>query len=301
MKGDTCMGHEYDKIVSGILCPGDISKVREAVCIQTEKVYDQVKEKDCVEDARVYFKNPELAQQIINLAINVKIKEAEILDVYSNVEPIPFKRGFFTVDIKYFIRVTLEFFIPRRPFGVQIVTVNGLVLFDKKVILFGSEGGVRIFKSKDVDHIDLKHPRGVQDNLPTAKVEVAEPIGLTAKIVEHHEHCYRDDESLELLSQSILDQLGDDRLEEQLQKCDIGEFRNNNSEKRVLASVGLFSIIKLVRYVQLLIPAFDFCVPNKSGIASTDEEPCNIFDTIDFPVDEFFPPQIFDFPGAEEE
>jgi hypothetical protein len=301
MKGETCMGHELNQIVSGTLCPGDISKVREAVCIQTEKVYDQVKEKDCVEDARVFFRNPEAVQPIINNAINVKIKDADILNVFTNVEPVPFKRGFFTVDIKFFIRVTLQFFIPRAPFGVQIVTINGLIVFDKKVILFGSEGGVKIFKSKDVDYIDLQHPKGIQDNLPTAKVEVADPIALTAKIVRQHDH-FRDEENyFSAIPESILDLLGDDRVEEQLTRLEITDMRcdpDEDDERIVLASVGLFSIIKMVRNVQLLIPAFDFCVPNRSGIASTDEEPCAIFDTIDFPVDEFFPPQIFDFPGA---
>jgi len=224
------------------------------------------------------------------------------LNVFTNVEPVPFKRGFFTVDIKFFIRVTLEFFIPRSPFGIQIVTVNGLIVFDKKVILFGSEGGVKIFKSKDVDFINLEHPKGIQDNLPIAKVEVADPLALTAKIVNHHENCRDEEQYFSTLPESILDLLGDDRIEDQLTRLEINDMRHDPDDERiVLASVGLFSIIKLVRNVQLLIPAFDFCVPNKSGIASTDEDPCNIFDTIDFPVDEFFPPQIFDFPGALDE
>jgi hypothetical protein len=69
----------------------------------------------------------------------------------------------------------------------------------------------------------------------------------------------------------------------------------------VFATVGLFSIIKLVRFVQLLIPAFDFCVPNKECVSATEENPCELFETIEFPFDEFFPPQIFDFPGALEQ
>ena len=70
--------------------------------------------------------------------------------------------------------------------------------------------------------------------------------------------------------------------------------------KRVFVTVGLFSIIKLARYVQLLIPAFNFCFPNKECIAATEENPCELFETIQFPFDEFFPPQKFDFPGAVE-
>ena len=36
--------------------------------------------------------------------------------------------------------------------------------------MFGSEGEIKIFKSKDVDEISLHNPRGVKDNLPTAKI-----------------------------------------------------------------------------------------------------------------------------------
>ena len=68
----------------------------------------------------------------------------------------------------------------------------------------------------------------------------------------------------------------------------------------VVGSLGLFSIIMLVRLVQLLFPAFNFCYPNKECIASTNEEPCEIFDTIEFPLDQFFPPQKFDFPAEDE-
>src|SRR5690606_37558127 len=71
--------------------------------------------------------------------------------------------------------------------------------------------------------------------------------------------------------------------------------------REVQATIGLFSIIKLVRVVQLLIPAFDFCVPSKTCVASTEDEPCDLFDTIEFPVEEFFPPQRFEFAGAEED
>jgi len=49
------------------------------------------------------------------------------------------------------------------------------------------------------------------------------------------------------------------------------------------------------------VPAFDFCVPMKRCIASTDQDPCELFETIEFPVSEFFPPQMFDFPGALEQ
>ncbi len=258
------MGHEHERIVSGLICPNDLSKVREAVCVQTEKIYDSCKEKDCIEDARVFFKHPHKVQRIIDAAMNVKIRRAEVVDVFADVEPVPFKRGFFTVDVKFFIRVTLDFFVPRMHGGTKIVTVHGLILFDKKVILFGSEGGVKIFKAHFVEH-GIDQPirnRLQQDNLPISKVEVAEPIALNARIVERceeHHHCF------EPLTRTLSDLLGDDGTDDEVEEVEMEDEdtrHHHHEEKRVVASVGLFSIIKLVRLVQLLIPAFDFCVPN---------------------------------------
>ena len=56
-------------------------------------------------------------------------------------------------------------------------------------------------------------------------------------------------------------------------------------------TIGQFSIIRLERDTQLLIPAYDYCMPDKEcpGVAS-DEDPCMLFSRIRFPVEEFFLP-----------
>jgi len=295
-----------DKIVPGKICGNDLSKIREAVCVQVEKVYDSCKEKDCIENAKVLFKDTKAIRYIINNAINVKCRKAEVIDVYSDIESVPFKRGFYTVDVKFFIRVTLDFFLPNGagPAGTRIVTKKGLVVFDKKVILFGSEGNVKIFKSyfeKNCGDMAIKS-RLQQDNLPIAKVEVAEPICLNAQIEDLIDKLFEDCCCIDSLNRDIADLLDDNDDDE---FPDIAEDDDTRSQgriprRRVVVTIGLFSIIKLVRLVQLLIPAFDFCVPNKQCIAATDENPCELFETIEFPVDEFFPPQKMDFPGAME-
>ena len=43
---------------------------------------------------------------------------------------------------------------------------------------------------------------------------------------------------------------------------------------------------------QLLIPTFDYCIPTKSCpnvSGAADENPCEVFSQIDFPMDAFFP------------
>lgn len=296
------MSYNHDKVLPGLICEKDLCKIKEAVCIQVEKIYDSCKEKDCIEDARVLFKDPDKIHWIICHAINVKARRAEVIKVFSDVEAVPFKRGFYTVDVKFFIKVTLDFFVPRQNGGIRIITVPGIVLFDKKVILFGSEGNVKIFKSHFVDHgIDKPVDSALQqDNLPISKVEVAEPITLNAKIIEVLENSCDDgcDRHVpqtisELLEDVDFDEADFDRGSDDERQLVIG--------RRIVATIGLFSIIKLARFVQLLIPAFDFCIPNKQCVAATDEDACGLFDTIDFPIDEFFPPQKADFPGALED
>lgn len=72
----------------------------------------------------------------------------------------------------------------------------------------------------------------------------------------------------------------------------------NEGVRNVFVSLGLFTIVKLERNVQLLIPAYDFCIPEKECVASTVDDPCNIFENISFPVDEFFPPRQGCFEGG---
>lgn len=301
------MGHNHEQVVAGLICERDLARIREAVCIQVEKIYDSCRDKDCIENARVLFKNPEYVQRLLRRAINVKCRRAEVMDVFTDVEEVPFKRGFYTVDVKFFIKVSLDFFIPRNNGGTRIVSKHGVIIFSKKVVLFGSEGNVKIFKS----HFEEEYNRNKgtaalqQDNQPIAKVEVAEPIALNARIEDILDKFFDDCGMGDQLPRAVMEGL-EDETEEDIEYDDdrgidnVGGIEGRLPLRRVVVTIGLFSIIKLARLVQLLIPAFDFCVPNKECIASTDENPCELFDTIEFPVNEFFPPQKFDFPGAVE-
>ena len=63
---------------------------REAVCIHTDKVYDSCRDKDCLENIRVYLTNA--CQDIVDRAINVKCTKAEIIWVFSEVERSKYKK-----------------------------------------------------------------------------------------------------------------------------------------------------------------------------------------------------------------
>lgn len=240
--------------------------VCQGVCISTNLVYDSCRDRDCIKDARVFFS--EAAQEVVNRAINVKIKRSEIIWVYSNVEEMPFNKGFFTVDIKYFIKVNLDIF---TMVGVPAET-EGLAVFDKKVILFGSEGKIKSFTSK------FNPETGISDmwernNLPEAKVQVAEPVALSVKIAKSEECA-----------------VCCENIPETICSCFGGTLITENSDKNILVTLGLFTIVTLERSVELKLNSADFCVPDKECKKISEENPCRVFETISFPVDEFYPP-----------
>ena len=244
-------------------------------------------DKDCLEDVRVYL--TQCGQEIVDRAINVKCTKAEVIWIFSDIESVPFNRGFYSIDLKYFFKITLQVFT-----GVGKPTlVEGLSVFNKRVILFGSEGNAKIFSSKYKQNA-FDAQLWKKTNMPYAVVEVVEPITLGAKLVDvrNDKHCCcscDDDFDLASVPDSVC-KIFDDALV-------IG-----GECKRVFVSLGVFSIVKLERRVQLLIPSYDYCVPSKECVGATDDNPCDLFDRIEFPMDEFYPPEKCAFlaPGEDD-
>jgi hypothetical protein len=70
----------------------------------------------------------------------------------------------------------------------------------------------------------------------------------------------------------------------------MGEEVSLSPESRLwYVTLGQFSIIRLERDTQLVIPVYDYCFPEKECEGGTDDDPCTIFGRIRFPVEEFFP------------
>ena len=61
--------------------------------------------------------------------------------------------------------------------------------------------------------------------------------------------------------------------------------------RRLYVTLGQFSIIRLERDVQLLVPTFDYSIPTKECCDNLGcaEDPCEMFSRIAFPVQQFYP------------
>lgn len=248
---------------------GGTRYLKEPVCIHTKKIYDCCRSKECIRDARVYLTR--CSQEILDRAINVRTKCVKLVWVYIDVEPIEFNKGFYSVEIKYFYDVTSEAFCGiGKPYEL-----HGLAFYTKKVILFGSEGSVRIFSS-DYMPCESDVQNTEKSNLPKATVEVVNPIALGLKVCEKNNY--------------ISDCCALQELPEVICGCFEDELLFDNDSKRMYVTIGQFSLVRLERETQLLVPAYDFCVPEKE-CGNVSEDPCDIFQRFTFPVDEFFPPE----------
>jgi len=250
----------------------DTDCIKEAVCIHTRKIFDSCKDKDCIEDLRFYPTAE--SQRYIENAVSVRARSAELLYVSTSVEEVTFNRGFYTIDLRYFYKITGEAFALVNK-GTEI---TGLAVFDKRVILFGSEGNAKIFTSDTVigglDGHCLQ-----KTNLPICVVEAVDPIILSMKLVEVCDQSY--DCDMSDIPDCIRDAFG----------C---ELIVSGDSRRVYVTLGQFSIVRLERDSQLLMPAYDYCLPEKECVGSNDDDPCSLFSKIGFPVDEFFPPDTLE-------
>ena len=104
---------------------------REAVCIDTRRIYDACGDRDCCRNLQVAF--PAEAQTIVEDASAIKARRAEVIGVYFEVEPVAFNRGFYSVDMTYFFKVHLAAYTSA---AAAPEPVEGLAVFCKKVILF---------------------------------------------------------------------------------------------------------------------------------------------------------------------
>lgn len=254
-----------DRVIPG---PVDgTAGIREAVCVHTRKVFDSCRDKDCVEDLPVY---PTTASQpTVLAATSIRPRACELLGVQLDVDEISFNRGFYTVDVRYWYKIRGEAY-------PSSMAVEGLAFFDKRVILFGSEGSSKQFSSLD----DEARADFEASGLPIAVVDAVDPIALRMGLAEQGE-------------------AGPLEIPEYIRNSFDSPIVTEGGTRRWLVTLGQFSIIRLERAVQLLLPSYDYCMPDKECVGSSEDDPCTMFGRIRFPVEEFYPPD--DVPGTDTE
>lgn len=241
---------------------------KEAVCIDAGRVFDSCCDRDCLEDLRVYFS--EAGQGTINEAVSVKIKSAEAVYALIDVEPVNLNRGCYSCDITFFFLITLDVYTAGSNCPTEI---RGISLFNKKAVLYGGEGNVRTFSNlnptESCPDVCGRRP----SNAPRCIVQTVDPIALSARLGEVTGIF----DNVGLVPECITEYIG-------------GDIITNlpDGSTAVYITLGLFTIVQLIRNVQVLVPVYDYCIPEKQCDCSV-VEPCDVFRKIQFPTEDFFP------------
>jgi hypothetical protein len=257
---------------------------RDSVCVDVNRIFDSCRDKDCFENTRVFL--TESGQDIIDKTTNVRVKCAHVVWTQLTVEPVQFNRGFYQVIVRFYVRCVFEGCVyPGKPQEFE-----GIAACEKKVILFGSEGCVSIFRSEPGAAGFCGVPNNGQrgTNLPVAVCEVADPVVLDIDICEkkrpHEFFCC----------------CGVDEIPENVCGCTNGSLTDPYDDGKLLfATLGFFSVIRIERPCQFIINATEYSVPDKECITPEENDPCALFRKMAFPVSEFSPPSYRQLGGRE--
>ncbi|HCH28252.1 MAG TPA: hypothetical protein DEW35_01970 [Ruminococcaceae bacterium] len=247
----------------------DSSRIREAVCINADRVYDSCCDRDCLEDLRVFF--TEETQALVNNAASVKITDSNVLNVSIDVEPISFNKGYYACDLTFTFLNDLDLYTSPNEIPAS---VKGVSSFTKKVILYGGEGNVKVFTSDDNTVAPTPRLIGENTNGPKCVLQCVDPVALTSRLAEGST------DYPNVFFPAIVEEYLGGPVDTQPTEDDTA----------VYATLGLFTIVQLIRDVQMVVPVYDFYIPEKQCDDILDT-PCDVFRKIDFPTGEFFPPE----------
>ena len=251
----------------GVRCaPEDL---RQALSIHTRKITDSCRDKDCIEDLRVYLTSG--SQALLDSAASAKVRCAELIDTYIDVEPVAFDRNHYCIDVTFFYRILADAVVGNaRP-----ATLYGLAVFSKRAVLCGEDSRAHIYTSDT----RIGGPDGMSRsgaNRPTAVVEVLDPMVLSSKVMQT---CDCKETCAAQLPEGIVC-----RFDENLVL--------SGENRRLYVTLGQFSIIRLERSVQLVVPVLDYSMPTKEccdALGGCAEDPCEMFSRIPFPQEQFAP------------
>ena len=248
----------------------DPQDLQQAMSIHTRKITDSCRDKDCIEDLRVYLTRG--SQTLLDTAASTRVRCAELLYTYIDVEPVAFDRNHYCIDVTFYYRILADATIGNtRP-----ATLYGLAVFTKRAVLCGEDSRAHIYRSDT----RLCGPDGASRsfaNRPTAVVEVLDPMVFSSKVREVCECKCQEDVSLQI-PEGIRD-LFDDALVQ------------SGERRRLFVTLGQFSIVRLERDAQLIVPVLDYSIPTKECCETPGcaEDPCEVFSRIPFPTQQFAP------------
>ncbi len=246
---------------------------RENICIDSYRILDSCKDKDCFADTRVLL--TDYGQEILEKSGSVRVTGTHVVYTDIVVDPVKFNRGFYQISIRYFTKITCEACVGLG----KSQEIEGIAVNEKKVVLYGGEGNVNIFRSAELPGEFCSWNSGgeaVVSGKPSVVVEVVDPIALAVKVKERGFapsvcSCCCAEEVPSFVVQGIHGNL-----------CDPA-----GAMRHLYVTLGFFSVIRVERPAQFLVSATEYAIPDKVCSMAEEEDPCAVFAKMSFPVNEF--------------
>ena len=247
----------------------DARDIQQCMSIHTRKITDSCRDKDCIEDLRVYLTSN--SQAILESAATARVRCAELITTGIDVEPVAFDGHHYCIDLTFYYRILADAMVS----GSRPAALQGLAVFSKRAVLCGEDSRAHIYRSNTrLGRFD--GPATLFANLPAAIVEVLDPMVLSSRVKEA-DPCGCDTGSIQI--PDCIRDLYEDPL----------VLAGGN--RQLLVTLGQFSIIRLERDAQLVVPVLDYAIPCKECCDNpgSSEDPCEMFSRIPFPAQEFSP------------
>jgi len=244
--------------------------LQESLSIHTRKITDSCRDKDCIEDLRVYLTTG--SQTLLDTAAGAKVRCADLLHTYIDVEPVAFDRNHYCIDVTFYYRILADATVGNcRP-----ASLYGLAVFSKRAVLCGEDSCSHIFSS-DTRISEADGISSYSANRPTAVVEVLDPMVLSSKVKDVCDCGCKETTAVQI--PSYIRAMFDD------------ELVLSGDRRRLFVTLGQFSIVRLERDVQLVVPVLDYSIPTKDccDAIGCSEDPCEMFSRIPFPTAQFTP------------
>ncbi len=253
-----------------------------AVCVETNRILDSCRDRDCYENVKVFL--TDVGQEIIEHTTQVRVKDACIAWTYIGIDPVRFNRGFYTVHIRFYVKLIFEACVCAG----RSQEFDGIAVLEKQVVLFGGDSSVSIFRSSSDGSAFCAEPEPCykERSVPTAVVEAVEPIVLNVRVLEP---TCREPVCCCCCACDVPHSIAG-CLSGPICGCGCGNGNDGDGDgRRLVVSLGIFSLVRLVRPAQYLINAAEFIIPDKECVSATPDDPCELFRSMAFPVSEFSP------------
>ena len=157
--------------------------LRQAMSIHTRKITDACRDKDCIEDLRVWLTAG--SQKILDCSAGVRVRSAQLLHTYIDVEPVAFDRNHYCIDVTFYYQILAD----AMTGSAMPATLCGLAVFSKRAVLCGEDSRAHIFTSDT--RLGAADGRPIRTaNRPTAVVEVIDTNSQLAKPTHISKNAY---------------------------------------------------------------------------------------------------------------